>query len=68
MFWYPYTGAASLSLAWPSDIACTSLSLAAFICVGRLVLMILQSSRTRAVVPHTSTPLDEEQEVKQAAA
>jgi hypothetical protein len=68
MFWYPYTGAASLSLAWPSDIACTSLSLAALICVARLVLMVLQPSRTRAVVPHTSTPLDEEQEVKQAAA
>ena len=68
MFWYPYTGAASLSLVWPSEIACTSLSLAALVCAGRLALLALQGMRARAVVPHTSTPLVEEQEVKQAAA
>jgi hypothetical protein len=69
MFWYPYTAVTSLSLAWPSDVACTSLSLAAFIAAGRLAVLALRAARTRAVaVPHSSAPLDEEQEVKQAAA
>ena len=69
MFWYPYTGAASLSLVWPSEIACTSLSLAALIACFRLAMLALQATRARAVtVPHISTPLGEEQEVKQAAA
>lgn len=69
MFWYPYTGAASLSLVWPSDIACTSLGLAALVAAVRLVMLVLQSTRARAVtVPQTSVPLDEGQEVKQAAA
>lgn len=69
MFWYPYTGAVTLGLVWPSGIANTSLGLAALIAAGRLALLALRATRTRAVaVPHPSTPLDEEQEVKQAAA
>ena len=69
MFWYPYTGVTSLSLVWPSEIASTSLSLAALIAAGRLAMLALRAARTRAVaVPHTSAPLDEGQEVKQAAA
>jgi hypothetical protein len=69
MFWYPYSGAASLSLVWPSEIACTSLSLAALVAAVRLAMLALQATRARAVaVPHTSIPLDEGQEVKQAAA
>jgi len=69
MFWYPYTGAVTLSLVWPSGIANTSLGLAALVAAGRLALLALGAARTRAVaVPHPSTPLDEEQEVKQAAA
>jgi hypothetical protein len=69
MFWYPYTGAVTLSLVWPSGIANTSLGLAALVAAGWLALLALRAARTRAVaVPHPSTPLDEEQEVKQAAA
>ena len=69
MFWYPYTGAVSLSLVWPSEIAATSLSLAALIAAGRLAMLALRASRTRTVaVPYTSVPLVEEQEVKHAAA
>ena len=70
MFWYPYTGAISLSLVWPSEIAATSLSLAAFIAAGRLALLALRAARTRAVtVPLPSAPpLVEEQEVNHAAA
>ena len=69
MFWYPYTGVTSLSLVWPSEVACTSLSLAALIAAVRLAMLALRAGRTRAVaVPHASAPLDEEREVKQAAA
>lgn len=69
MFWYPYTGAIPLSLVWPSGVATTSLSLAALIAAGRLALLALRATRTRTVaVPRTSAPLDEGQEVKQAAA
>ena len=69
MFWYPYTGAVTLSLVWPSGIANTSLGLAALVAAGRLALLALRAAPIRAVaVPHPSTPLDEEQEVKQAAA
>jgi hypothetical protein len=69
MFWYPYTGVTSLSLVWPSEIACTSLSLAALIAAARLAMLALGAARTRVVsVPHASAPLDEEQEVKQSAA
>ena len=69
MFWYPYTAVTSLSLVWPSEIACTSLSLAALVAAGRLAMLALRAARARAVsVPHASAPLYEEQEVKQAAA
>jgi len=69
MFWYPYTGTLPLGLAWPSGIATTSLSLAALMAAGQLAVLALRAARTRAVaVPHTSAPLDEEREVKQAAA
>ena len=69
MFWYPYTGAVTLGLVWPSGIANTSLGLAALVAAGRLALLALRAARTRAVaVPHPLTPLGEEQEVKQAAA
>ena len=69
MFWYPYTATIPLGLVWPSGIATTSLSLAALVAAGRLALLALRAARTRAVaVPHTSAPLDEEREVKQAAA
>ena len=39
MFWYPYTGAVTLSLVWPSGIANTSLGLAALVAAGRLALL-----------------------------
>lgn len=69
MFWYPYTAASSLSMVWPSEIACTSLSLATLVAASRLAMLAYKAARTRAVaVPLTSTPLLEEQEVKQAAA
>ena len=69
MFWYPYTGAMPLGVVWPSGIATTSLSLAALAMAGQLALLALRAARTRAVsVPRASAPLDEEQEVKQAAA
>ena len=70
MFWYPYTGAVTLSLVWPSGIANTSLGLAALVAAGWLALLALRAARTRAVtVPQASTPLDDdEQEVKRAAA
>ena len=70
MFWYPSTGVVSLGLVWPSEIAATSLSLAALLAAGRLAMLALRAARTRAVtVPHTSTPLlEEEQEVNNAAA
>jgi len=69
MFWYPYTDAASLSLALPSQLAATSLSLVAFVAAGGLAILALRAYRTRAVaVPYTSVPLEEEQEVKHAAA
>ena len=70
MFWYPYTAASSLSLVWPSEIACTSLSLATLVAAGRLAMLAYKSARARAVaVPLPSTPLfAEEEEVKQAAA
>jgi hypothetical protein len=69
MFWYPYTGTLPLGLVWPSGVATTSLSLAALIAAGRLALLALRATRTRAVaVPPTSAPLEEGQEVRQAAA
>lgn len=69
MFWYPYTGTIPLELIWPSGIATTSLSLAALLAATQLAMLALRAARTRAVaVPHTSAPLDEEREVKQAAA
>ena len=46
MIWYPYTGAASLGLVWPSEIACTSLSLAAL--VGGCVRLAMLRSAGRA--------------------
>jgi len=68
MFWYPYTGAMALGLDWPSGVATMSLSLAALVMAGQLVRLALRGARTRASVPHTSSPLDDEEEVKQAAA
>jgi hypothetical protein len=69
MFWVPYTGVIPLSLVWPSGIAATSFSLAAFIAAGRLALLVLRAARTRAVeVPQISAPLDDDRAVKQAAA
>ena len=69
MFWVPYTGVIPLSLVWPSGIATTSLSLAALVAAGRLALLVLQAARTRTVaVPQTPVALNDEQEVKQAAA
>ena len=69
MFWYPYTGTIPLELLWPSGVATTSLSLAALAMAGQLVRLAVRAARTRAVsVPRVATPLDEEQEVKQAAA
>ena len=69
MFWSPYAGAIPLGLVWPSGFAATSLSLAALAMAGQLALLALRAARTRTVsVPQASTPLDDEQEVKQAAA
>ena len=69
MFWVPYTGVIPLSLVWPSGVAATSFSLAAFIAAARLALLVLRAARARAVaVPQSSAPLDDDGEVKQAAA
>jgi hypothetical protein len=69
MVWYPYTGTIPFGLLWPSGIATTSLSLAALAMAGQLAWLALRAVRTRAVsVPRVATPLDQEQEVKQAAA
>ena len=69
MFWYPYTGTMPLELIWPSGFATTSLSLAAVAMAGQLVRLAVRAARTRAVsVPRIATPLDEAEEVKQAAA
>jgi len=69
MFWVPYSGVIPLSLVWPSGIAATSFSLAAVIAVGRLALLVLRSVRTRAAdIPQITVPLDDDREVKQAAA
>ena len=69
MFWVPYTGGIPLSLIWPSEIAATSLSLAAVVAVARLALLVWRAARARTVeVPHISASLEEEREVKQAAA
>jgi hypothetical protein len=69
MFWVPYAGAVPLSLVWPSGIATTSFGLAALIAAGRLALLILQAARARTVaVPRTAAALEDESEVKQAAA
>jgi hypothetical protein len=68
MFWYLSTGAIPLSLVWPSGIASTSLSLAAFVAAVRLAALALRATRTRPVaVPVPSAPI-EEQEVTTAAA
>jgi len=69
MFWSPYTGAIPLSLIWPSEIAATSLSLAALVAAARLAVLVWQAARARTVtVPQLSIPLEEEQEVNHAAA
>ncbi len=69
MFWVPYTGVIPLSLVWPSEIAATSLTLAAVIAAGRLALLIVRAARTRAAeVSQIASPLDDDREVKQAAA
>ena len=70
MFWYPYTGAVSLSLVWPSEIAATSLSLAALVAAGRLAVLAWRAAHARTVtVPQLSIPLGEEtEEVNHAAA
>ena len=68
MFWYLPTGTIPLSLVWPSEIATTSLSLAAVIAAVRLAALALRAVRTRPVaVPFPSAPM-EEQEVTTAAA
>ena len=68
MFWYPYTGAMSLSLVWPSEIAMTSFGLAALVAAGRLAMLALRAARTRTVAVRLSVPLEEDQEVENAAA
>jgi hypothetical protein len=45
MFWYPYTGAAALSLVWPSDYACMSVGVAALVAAILLAVVVLQSTR-----------------------
>jgi hypothetical protein len=69
MFWYLNAGTIPLALLWPSGIATTSLSAAAFFAATRLALLVFRAVRTRAVsVPRTPVALEDEHEVKQAAA
>lgn len=69
MFWVPYAGTIPLSLIWPSEIAATSLSLAAFVAATRLALLVLRAARARAVeVPRIAVALEDEGGTKQVAA
>jgi hypothetical protein len=72
MNWYPSTGLIpSLALIWPSGIATTSLSLAAFSACVQLSLLVLRAARARAravSVPSPSLDFIDEQEVTKTAA
>ncbi len=71
MFWLPYTGSLPASFAWSGGaIFTTSLALFALLGAGRVALLaVLAARQDRLVsVPFSPVPLDEEQEVKQAAA
>jgi hypothetical protein len=46
----------------------TSFSLAALVAAGRLAMLALRAARTRTVAVPLSVPLEEEQEVENAAA
>jgi hypothetical protein len=71
MYWLPYTGPLPAALAWPGTATITtSLAVAALIGAGRVLLLVFTAARQdRSVsVPFNPVPLDEVQEVKQAAA
>jgi hypothetical protein len=70
MFWVPYTGSIPLVLSWPAGLCMTGLAVAAMIGAGRVALLALAAARQeRSVsVPFNPVPLDEGQEVNQAAA
>lgn len=70
MFWVPYAGTIPLSLVWPSQLAATSLSLAALVAAARLALLVLRAARNdSAVTTHGLMPIDDhDQEVKRVAA
>jgi hypothetical protein len=71
MYWLPYTGSLPAALAWSgAATVTTSLAVAALIGAGRVLLLAFTAARQdRSVsVPFNPVPLDEVQEVKQAAA
>lgn len=71
MFWYPYTGAIPVTLTWSSGMFVTGLAIAALLAAVRTVVLVLQAERPEADAvsePFAPLPLDEEGEVKQAAA
>jgi hypothetical protein len=70
MFWVPYTGSIPLAISWSSGLFTTSLAVAALLGAGRVALLVLTAARqSRSVsVPSNPVPLDEGQEVNQAAA
>ena len=70
MYWLPYTGSLPTALTWSGGLFTTSLAVAALLGAGRVALLALTAARQdRSVsVPFSPAPLDEELEVKQAAA
>ena len=70
MFWVPYTGSIPLALSWSGGLFTTGLAVAALIGVGRVALLAFTAAHQSpsVSVPFAPVPLDEGQEVNQAAA
>ena len=69
MFWYPYTGSIPMALSWSAGLFTTALAIATLAGMARLAVLALRPEQPEAVsVPCDPVPLDEDHEVKQAAA
>lgn len=69
MFWYPDTGSVPMALSWSAGLFTTALAIAALLGAVRVLALTWRSEQPEAVAePFDATPLDDVQEVKQAAA